>query len=120
MTAAAMRRDPGNAVVAIANAARSIDIAVLVAIETLGFAAGIAIYWAAPRRWPLTLPCLAIACFGLWGLCDRRIALLTSHREKRQRRLLRFVARCIAAGGVTAALLAAYLFIGWTMGVYIS
>ena len=120
MTGAALRRDPGNAVVAIANLARSLTVEVLVAVETIGLLAILSIYAGSPRRWPLVLPCIALTCFALWGLCDRWVTRLTSHRQKRQRRILRMTARSIAVVGVLAALLAAYLLIGWMMGVYIS
>lgn len=120
MTAAALRRDPGNAVVAIADVARSLRVELLVAIEALGLVVTLAIYAALPRLWPLILPAIALTCFALWGVCDRWVARLTSHRQKKQRRILRITARCIAVIGVLAALLAAYALIGWMMGVYIS
>ena len=120
MTAAALRRDPGNAVVAVADFARSLSLELLVALETIGLVGGLAIYTAAPRRWPLTLPCIALACFALWGVFDHWVTDLTSHRQKKQRRILRITGRLIAVIGVLAALLAAYALIGWLMGVYIS
>lgn len=120
MTAASLRRDPGSAVTAIADFARSLDVIALVIIETVGLSAMLIIYGVMPRRWPWALPCLAVACFGLWGVCDRKITTLTSHRQKSQRRILRLASRSVAAIGFLAALLGVYLFIGWTMGVYIS
>ena len=120
MTAAALRRDPGNAVVAIAGFARSLRVELLVALETVGLAATLAIYAASPGLWPFFLPAIALTCFALWGVCDRWVTRLTSHRQKKQRRILRVTARSIAVIGVVAALLAAYALIGWTMGVYIS
>jgi hypothetical protein len=120
LTAAALRHDPGNAVVAIASVARSLAIEILVALETIGLVAILSIYAVSPRRWPLILPCISLTCFALWGVCDRWVSRLTSHRQKKQRRILRMTARSIAVAGVLAALLAAYLLIGWMMGVFIS
>ncbi|HKY98385.1 MAG TPA: hypothetical protein VJL35_11055 [Gemmatimonadaceae bacterium] len=120
MTAAGLRRDPGNAVVAVADFARSLSLELLVALETIGLVSSLAIYAASPRRWPFTLPCIALTCFALWGIIDHWITRLTSHRQKKQRRILRITARFIAVLGVLAALLSAYALIGWMMGVYIS
>jgi hypothetical protein len=120
MTAAALRRDPGNVFVVIGDTARATSIQVLVALESAGLAGALAIYFWAPARWPFMLPCLALTALGLWGVCERLIASRAGHRHKRQRKLLRGVARAIAATGIAAMLLSFYLLMGWVMGVYIS
>ncbi|HEX6575566.1 MAG TPA: hypothetical protein VF042_11400 [Gemmatimonadaceae bacterium] len=120
MTAATLRRDPGNALFAIADFARSLSLQALVTIEGLALASGLAFYAFSPRAWPLEMPCVAITSFALWGICDRLVSTLTSHREKNKRRALRIIGRVVAAAGVLSALLSVYLMIGWLMGVYIS
>ena len=120
MTAEALRRDPGNAVVAIANFARSLPVTALLIIEALGLSAILIVFAGAPHQWPLMLPCTAVTCFAVWGICDRWKSSLLSHRQKLQRRILRIAARLVAATGILAALLSVYLLIGWMMGVYIS
>src|SRR5215217_635515 len=100
MTAAALRRDPGNAFIAIGNAARSASIETLVGLETVGLLGALAIYFWAPSRWPFILPCLALSALGLWGVCELLIGVRNGHRRKSERQILRWVARSVAAVGI--------------------
>ena len=120
MKAAILRDDRGNALNAIAARARRAAAGTLVSFETAGLVLALSIYAWAPRRWPLILPCLALSAFGLWGLCDRFIESKSGRRFRTRRKALRLVERLIATLGIAAALAAAYLLIGWLMGVYIS
>ena len=120
MTAATLRRDPGNAFVAIAALARSFSNPALVGIETLGLAASLALFIWLPQQWPLTLPCLALGSFGLWGVCDRYVASRPGHRYRTLRKILRVFQSIIAGIGIAALLLGGYALVGWVMGVYIS
>jgi hypothetical protein len=120
MTAATLRRDPGNAFVAIAALARSFSNPALVGIETLGLAASLALFIWLPQQWQLTLPCLALGSFGLWGVCDRYVASRPGHRYRTLRKILRVFQSIIAGIGIAALLLGGYALVGWVMGVYIS
>jgi hypothetical protein len=112
--------DRGNAVNALAMRARRASAVTLVFFEAGGLILALSIYAWAPRRWPLILPCVALSAFGLWGLCDRFIESKSGRRFRTHRKILRWLERLIAALGIAAALGAAYLVIGWVMGVYIS
>lgn len=110
----------GNALTALANRARKASSGVLLSLETVGLALALGIYAMAPARWPLILPCIALSAYGLWGLCDRLIAVRSGRRYRTERRILRLIKLAIATVGVAAAFAAAYLLMGWTMGVFIS
>ena len=120
MSAPFPRTDQGNALNALAGVARRTSDAALVAFETAGIALALAICAWIPERWPFILPCLALAAYGLWGLCDHFIQSRSGRRYKIHRQVLRWVARAIAAAGIAAAIGGAYLLMGWLMGVYIS
>lgn len=120
MTADTLRRDPGNALVAIAALARSLPDPVLVGIETAGLAALLAVYIVLPERWVMALPFSPLVSFGIWGVSDRMIASHPGHRYRIHRRVLRVFQSLVATIGTVALVLGGYALIGWTMGVFIS
>jgi hypothetical protein len=120
VTAAALRRDPGNALNALARRARRTSHASLIALEAAGLTIALTVWVLAPGRWQLALPCLAVSAFGLWGLADKVIAAGGRRMDPLVFALLRVFQIVVAACGVAAAAVLGYLIVGRAIGTVIS
>jgi len=120
VTAAALRRDPGNAFNALAARARRASPASLVALETLGLIAALAVWIFFPARWQFALPFLASSALGFWGVVDKLIVSRGRQIDPLLEVVLRGLQLLVAIGGVTAAAIAGYLIVGQAIGTIIS
>lgn len=120
MTAAALRRDPGNVFIALARGARRTPALTLIVLESAGLTLALMVWTWAPARWQLALPCLALSAFGLWGLTDKAIAAGGRRIDPLLFVILRSFQLAVAGAGVTAAAVACYLLIGRAIGTVIS
>jgi hypothetical protein len=116
-------RPPGfassnNAFIAVAQKARRMSDAKLVAAEVIGFGGALAVLDWAPRTLELAFLATALGALGVWGVTDHML-------ESRRRAMapLRWALSgfrfTIAAVGVAAAIAAGYAMIGRLMGVFI-
>jgi hypothetical protein len=120
VTAAALRRDPGNAFNALATRARRASPASLVALETAGLFAALVVWAFFPARWQYALPLLAFSALGLWGVIDKMIASRGRQIDPLVEAVLRGLQLLVAVAGVTAATIAGYLIIGGAIGTVVS
>lgn len=116
-------RPPGfassdNAFIAVADKARRMSDANLVAAEVVGFGGALAVLAWTPRTLELAFLATALGALGVWGVTDHML-------ESRRRAIapLRWVLSgfrfTIAAMGVAAAIASVYALIGRLMGVFI-
>ena len=109
----------GNAIVALADKARSSPSWILLSLELFGLGGALAAYAMSPHKPAIVFPFLGIAAFGLFGTVDH--VLQTPPRLKSWRRSLlrgfRFVA---GAAGVVCAAATVFLISGWMIGTFIS
>lgn len=120
MTAAALRRDPGNAFNALAHRARRTPPASLFALESAGLAAALAVWIWTPARMQLALPCLALSAFGLWGIMENVIAAGGRRMDPLFSVIVRSLQFVVAAAGAAAAAVAGYMIIGEMIGTVVS
>ncbi|MEO8193428.1 MAG: hypothetical protein ABI681_06225 [Gemmatimonadales bacterium] len=120
MTAASLRHDPGNALTALGDRARSMSSANLVALELAGLAIALALYMWLPRRLAFALPFLALSAFGLWGVVEHVVEERGRRMHRRARLLLRLFQLVFAVAGVVAAAATGYLIVGRLIGTVVS
>lgn len=107
-----------NAFIAVAEKARRMSDAKLVAAEAVGFGGALAVLAWTPRTVELAFIAVALGALGVWGVTDH---MLESRR--RASAPLRFALSgfryTIAAAGVAAAIASGYALMGRLMGVFI-
>jgi hypothetical protein len=116
VTAAALR-DPGNALIAIANLAKATPSPMLVGIEAAGFAVALAIWIWAPDAWRFSLPFLSLSAYGIWGVIDHRLRPLRGRKPTPiQVIVFRPVQAVVALAGTIAAATAVFMLVEAAIG----
>jgi hypothetical protein len=107
-----------NAFIAIAEKARRLSDAKLVAAEAIGLGGALAVLAWTPRTLELAFLSIALGALGIWGVTDH---MLESRRRASAplRLALSGFRFSIAAVGVAAAIASFYALIGRLMGVFI-
>jgi hypothetical protein len=120
MSAAALRRDPGNALDALANRARRTSAELLVGVEITGLVIALAIWIFAPDHWILALPFLAMSAFAVSGVIDQTIVAAGRRIDPLMSAVLRSFRVTIVAAAIMALAIAGYIILGRMIGTVIS
>jgi hypothetical protein len=117
VTAARLSRDPGNALVAIADLAKATPNPWLVGIEAVGFAIALGIWFWIPGSWRLSLPFLSLGAYGIWGVIEHFIGPYRRRRPTPIRVIiLRPFQLLVAVGGTLAAMVSFFILVGNLIG----
>ena len=117
MTAARLSRDPGNALVAIADLAKATPNPWLVGIEAAGLVVALGIWFWIPAAWRLSLPFLSLSAYGIWGVIEHIIAPVRRRRPTPIRViLLRPLQSIVAVAGIIAATVSFFILVGNLIG----
>jgi hypothetical protein len=117
VTAARLSRDPGNALVAIADLAKATPNPWLVGIEAAGFAVALGIWIWIPGAWRLSLPFLSMSAYGIWGVIEHIIAPVRRRQPTPIRvMLLRPFQFLVAAAGIISATVSFLILVGNLIG----
>lgn len=117
MTAARLRRDPGNALVAIADLAKATPNPWLVGIEAAGIAVALGFWIWIPGAWRMSLPFLSLSAYGIWGVIEHFIAPVRSRRPTPIRVImLRPFQLFVAVAGIVAAAVSFFILVGNLIG----
>ena len=118
MISTSVESESGNAFIALARRAKLAPGPFLIACETVGFGAALAVYALIPARSSLALPFLGIGAFGLWGIIDH-VLESPPRLKSRRRSLLRGFQLAIAMAGIACAAATGFLVAGWLMGTFV-
>ncbi len=119
MTAASLRRDPGNVLVALADLARATPSATLVSLEAGGVVAALGIWIWMPQAWPFILPLIALACFSVWGVIDNFVRARGPWLSTPTRSALRILQNAFTIAGCAASAAAGYVIVGIAIGEFV-
>ena len=121
MTAAPLRRDPGNILVAIADLAKATPNPWLVGVEAAGLAVAMGIWIWFQDAWRLSLPFLSLSAYGIWGVIEH---FISPHRRRQpvpiRVILLRPLQFLVAAAGILAVTAGLFMLIGALIGSVVS
>src|SRR5687768_13127207 len=108
--------EPAGLYTSLARRARQTSDAMLVALESLGLVAVLAILIWIPRRPELTMPFVSLAMFGLWGVAEHARRNRGSGGDRGVETLLSVLQIAVVVLGSIAAALAIYGAVFLTIG----
>jgi len=114
------KAEPAGLYTSLARRASQTSDAMLVALESLGLLAVLAILFWIPRRPELTMPFVSLAMFGLWGVAEHVRRNRASSGDHGLGTLLSVLQIAVVIAGSVAAALAIYGAVFLTIGPIIS